>query len=62
MDEDGRDPGGDRPAIDYSAAPLGEGVVSAGEADLWLRGLEAASRTGSFFSAATVFIVSGRKP
>jgi ubiquinone/menaquinone biosynthesis C-methylase UbiE len=38
------------------------GVVTAAEATGWVADLEEACRAGLFFSAATFFVVSGRKP
>jgi hypothetical protein len=39
-----------------------ERVLSPGEAAAWIRDLEQRAATGRFFSAITVFVVSGRKP
>jgi ubiquinone/menaquinone biosynthesis C-methylase UbiE len=39
-----------------------DGVVSKAEAERWLKQLWEANQAGDYFSAATYFVVSGRKP
>jgi hypothetical protein len=39
-----------------------DGTVSARDADAWLDALQDADRAGEFFSAVSLFMVSGRKP
>jgi ubiquinone/menaquinone biosynthesis C-methylase UbiE len=50
------------PLADNLTQAVASGVVSAQEADTWVRQLQEASEAGQFFSAVFVVMASGRKP
>lgn len=46
----------------HAKTAMDAGVITAGEMDGWLRGLEEADRAGQFFSATVGFMTCGTKP